>query len=64
MLAAYYKTAMRISKTPDLTALAKRLAPMVGASQQSALSWLRNGTKPKNPLVAAKWAKLLAKAGK
>jgi hypothetical protein len=53
---------MRISKTPDLTALAKRLAPKVGASPQSALAWLRAGTKPKNPIVAAKWAKLLAKA--
>jgi hypothetical protein len=37
---------MRHSRTPDLTALA----------------WLRAGTKPKNPLVAARWSKLLAKA--
>jgi hypothetical protein len=55
---------MRHSRTPDLTALAKRLAPKVGASQQSALAWLRAGTKPKNPLVAAKWAQLLVKEGK
>ncbi len=53
---------MRHSRTPDLTALAKRLAPMVGASPQSALAWLRNGSAPKNPLLAARWTKLLAKA--
>ena len=49
-------------KTDETIELAKRVAPLVGCSVTSALTWIRTGTAPHNRLVAAAWQKAIAKA--
>lgn len=48
-------------KDPDWK-LAEAISPKVGCSTMQAVRWIRTGTKPRNPLVAAAWTKALTAA--